>query len=292
MKKFNSLGELLVDYREYNGISQNEFADNVNVDVRTVQRWERDVTLVKPDKEEEIVLATLLPYQLIRNLNASVPIPTFYDFLIRKYSLTPLTNELPDAGWFKAQINIKTNRLRKIDFDFDIKHIVHFIESQHNDNHNVNKELIRAAIKLLPDLNVVLTDDSGYYVGHSIILPLKEETYLKLRNRKLRKDEIRVSDLVNPNDQKRPIFFNYDVTADCNDNIFYIVCDFLRYFRDFEKDYLFCSYTERPDSLKLTEQVGIKVIWEDKLRMEELGIDVAPRFTEGNYKEFLSDLIS
>lgn len=292
MKKYNSLGELLIEYREFNNISQSDFAIDLNVDVRTVQRWERDVTLVKPDKEEEIVLSTLLPYQLVRNLNASVPIPTFYDFRIRKYSLTQLTNDLPDAAWFKTQINIETNRLRRIDYDFDIKHIVHFIDSQHNDNHFVNKELIKEAVRLLPELNVVLIDDSGYYAGHSIILPLKKDTYLKLRNREMTKSEIRVSDLTSHMEEERPIFFNYDVTADCNDNIFYIVCDFLRYFRDFKKDYLFCSYTERSDSLKLSEQVGIEVVWEDEVRKKELGIDVAPRFTEGNYKKYLIDLDS
>lgn len=290
MKKFNSLGELLVEYREYNDISQNEFADSVNVDVRTVQRWERDVTLVKPDKEEEIVLATLLPYQLIRNLNASVPIPTYYDFYIRKYSLTTLTNELPDASWFKSQINIETNRLRKIDYDLDIKHIVHFIESQHDDNHQVNKDLIRRAIELLPELNLVLTDDSGYYSGHCIILPIKEETYLKLRNREIVKSDLRAKDLVDRTTLERPIFFNYDVTADSNDSIFYVVAAFLRFFKNFKGDYLFCTYTERPDNINLNQQVGIKVVWEDKERMEELGIDVAPRFYEGNYKNFLKEL--
>ena len=88
MKKYNSIGELLADFRKLNKISQAEFASRLNVDIRTVQRWENGTTLIKSEKEDEIVKETILPYQLVRNLNAVVPIPTFYDFSLRKYSLS------------------------------------------------------------------------------------------------------------------------------------------------------------------------------------------------------------
>ena len=42
MKKYKSLGELLIDYRKENELSQFDFAAQVNVDVRTVQRWEKE----------------------------------------------------------------------------------------------------------------------------------------------------------------------------------------------------------------------------------------------------------
>ena len=87
MKKYNSLGQLFIDYRAFNNMSQADFANLVEVDVRTVQRWEKDVTLIKSEKEEDIVMETLLPYQMIRNLNATISIPTYYDFKLRKYSL-------------------------------------------------------------------------------------------------------------------------------------------------------------------------------------------------------------
>ncbi|MCK5814625.1 MAG: hypothetical protein KAH07_01650, partial [Flavobacteriaceae bacterium] len=269
MKKYNSLGKLLVDYRSFNDISQPKFAFNVNVDIRTVQRWERNISLIKPEKEEEVVLKTLLPYQLVHNLNATVPIPTYYDFRIRKYSLNEFSQELPNTTWFKTKIDIETKRERLIDYDYDIKYIVRFLDSQHNDDHFVNKELIKEAIRLLPELNFVITDDSGYYAGHCIIFPIKESTYLKLRNKTLKKNEIRKSDLVNSNEGERAIFFNYDITADCNDNVFYIIATFLRFFRDYKEAYLFCSYTERIDTLKLTNEFGLKMVWKDTERQKE-----------------------
>ena len=96
MKKYSSIGELLIDYRTLNNISQIELASKFDLDVRTIQRWEKNITLLKADKEEEMVDVTFIPYQVIRNLNAPVSIPTFYDFnkesipclqLLRKYPI-------------------------------------------------------------------------------------------------------------------------------------------------------------------------------------------------------------
>ena len=121
MKQSQTIGQLLMDFRKENKVSQLDFAATVQVDIRTVQRWEKDETLIKPEKEHEIARFTLLPYQLIRNLNTTVPIPTYYDFRIRKYSLSELSNELPDADWFKERINDFSKRVRTIDVDRDME---------------------------------------------------------------------------------------------------------------------------------------------------------------------------
>ena len=115
MKNYLTIGALLIDYRKENQLSQLDLSSQINVDVRTVQRWEKDITLIKLDKEREIVETTLLPHQLIRNLNATTPIPTYYDFRIRKYCLSELNNTLPDANWFKPRINEISKRVRTID---------------------------------------------------------------------------------------------------------------------------------------------------------------------------------
>ena len=110
MKRYYLFSELLIDYRKYYKLSQLDFANKLQVDLRTIQRWEKDLTLISADKEEDFVLETLIPYQLVRNLNAKVPIPTFYDFKHRKYSLDELTNSLPKAKWFKEHINLKSKQ--------------------------------------------------------------------------------------------------------------------------------------------------------------------------------------
>ena len=61
MKQYFSIGELLIDYRLENDLSQMDLSSLINVDIRTIQRWEKDITLIKPGKEKEIVEETLLP---------------------------------------------------------------------------------------------------------------------------------------------------------------------------------------------------------------------------------------
>ncbi len=289
MKKYNSIGELFIDYRGFNKLPQTEFASILNVDLRTVQRWEKELTLIKSEKEEDIVLATLMPYQLIHNLNATVPIPTFYDFNTRKYSLSKQTNELPKLSWYLDQIDITTNNLRTIDFDFDIKHLAQFIDSQRRNKSNINNDLIKEAIRILPELNFVLTGKAGYYSGHCIVLPLTEDAYIKLRNRELSNKDLRANHLINYKLLEQPIFYRYDLTGDCNDTVFYVMAQFFRFFRNNEnKNYIWCGYTERDDSYNLNLQLGLNVVWEDKVLQEELGLKAPPRFFEGNFNDYLA----
>lgn len=289
MKKYNEIGDLLIDYRKVNRISQAEFAARLNVDIRTVQRWENGSTLIKPEKEEDIVNETFLPYQLLRNLNASVPIPTYFDFSLRKYSLSEVTNKLPNAHWFKDNIDIATKRIRPLDYVTDIDYIVKYMQFHKKVTRSL-KDVIKEAVRLLPEMNLIITDDSGYYSGHSLIFPLKPEAYEKLRSREISEQELTVNDLISHRKLDRPIFFAFDITADSNDNIYYISSQLLRFVRDKpNQKYLFCSIPFRYDNLEVSDQLGLKIVWEGDKGLNEYGLEVFPRFQEGNFRNFLSD---
>lgn len=291
MKKYHSLGELLVDYRKENDLSQSDFAAQMNVDVRTVQRWEKDETLIKPEKEKELSDDTLLPYQLIRNLNAVSPIPTFYDFRIRKYSLTRLNNELPDADWFKERIDELSNRTRTIDPEKDIEILRRDLKTQKLGESPLRLDLLKRAQEVLPELNLIIMDRFNNYSGHSIFFPISLLCYTKLVRREIRPDQIRAEDLVNYKNRERPVFLNYDITADCNDNIFFLAHQILKFFVDLPTDdYVFCSFTSRYDSYTLNEQMQLDLVWEDPTETDALGLEYHPRLYEGNLNSFLSDL--
>lgn len=290
MKKYLSIGELLFDYRTENQLSQMDFSSEINVDIRTIQRWEKDITLIKPDKEKEIVEATLLPYQLIRNLNATEPIPTFYDFRIRKYSLTELNNELPDANWLKPRDSDFSNRIRTIDVSDDKDILYKDLKIQKFGRTPILKSVLSRAIELLPELNLIIMDDYQNYSGHCIVLPISTDTFQKLNNKEITDAEITLQDLVNYKTVEQPVFFNYDITADCNNNVFYLAHKYLRFFLDFPYGtYEFCSYTMRYDSYRLNEQLGLELQWEGEVQSDHLGLEYHPRFYTGNFDKFLSD---
>ena len=288
MKKYNSLSELLSDYRILNNISQVDLAAKMNVDIRTVIRWEANETLIKSEKEEELVDETFIPYQVIRNLNASVAIPTFYDFSLRKYALAELSVELPDADWIKAQMDNPTKRIRTISFESDIDNIIRYAQFLYNTPKPIHKELIREAAKLLPELNLIISDSSGYYSGHCVIFPMSLSTYQKLKDREIIESQLTINDLVDYRKESCPVFHFYDITADCNENVYYLVGDFLKFFRDQPlTDYLVSSLTTRSDSYEINKQLGMNLVWEDREEQESLGTKAPPRFYTGNYKDFL-----
>lgn len=282
MNKYNSLGALLIDYRRINRQSQSDFAARLNVDIRTVQRWEKNKTLINQEKEEELVFEPLLPYQLIRNLNAAVTIPTYFDFEIQKYSLSKISSKLPEALWFRNQMDVTTKRIRKIDFKFDIDYIMRSLELKNNKSNAINKNVLLKAIEMLPELNLIITDDSGYYSGHMIIFSITVSAFKKLKNREISKNDLTISDIVNYKSQEQSIFMGYDTSADCNDNYYYLISPFLNFFNSISSEgYIFCSVADRTDYFELLKETGIEMIWEDTKNVK-----FPIRFYEGNFNDF------
>ena len=288
MKQYFSIGALLIDYRHDRDLSQLDLSSLINVDIRTIQRWEKDVTLIKPDKEKEIAEATLLPYQLIRNLNAAVPIPTYYDFRIRKYALTELNNDLPDARWLTDRVKEFSKRIRTIELKTDIEVLRKDLLLQKNNEEPISRNLLSRAIDMLPELNLIITDDFGNYSGHCITLPLSLEAYKLLKNREMSDKDINVSHLANYKTMDKPIFFNYDITADCNANVFYLAHQYLSFFKGLTAPYEYCSHTMRYDSYKINEQLGLQLLWENPIQRDGLGLEYHPRFYAGNFNSYFA----
>jgi len=289
MKKYSSLGELITDYRELNQLSQTDLASKFDLDVRTVLRWEKNETLLKPEKEEQMAAITFIPHQVLRNLNTPHPISTYYDFEIRKYSLSPVSNELPEAEWIKDKIDVASNKIRQIETDNDIDNIIRYTLLQKDSLKTINKNLIKEAIKLFPELNLIVTDELGNYAGHSLYFPLNTTTYHKIKEQKLMENNLTIRDLVNYKTQSPPVFYCHSITADCNENFFFIIGTVLKFYRDYflDKDYIYALITSRYDSYDMSEDLGIKLVWEDIIQQEKLNLKAPPRLLEGNFTNFL-----
>ena len=145
MKKYKTLGDLVIDFREQQGISQTELASQFDVDIRSVIRWEKNESLLSSDKEKAMAEITFIPYQVIRNLNTVNQIPTFYDFDLRKYSLSTISTNLPDADWIKSRIDYQTDRIKPIVAKENLKQIIRFTELQKNPLKSLDSDLILEA---------------------------------------------------------------------------------------------------------------------------------------------------
>ncbi len=285
MKKYTSIGALLIDFRKFNNVSQAELASKFDVDIRTIIRWEKNETLLKPDKEEEMVDITFIPYQVIRNLNAPVSIPTYYDFNVRRYSLSNISKELPDPHWI-IDMHAETNRMRTIKYESDLNEIIRYTKSQPHVAKPISKELILRATELLPDLNQIIFDTSGFYSGHNVFLPISKRLYNKIRKRTLTENDITINDLIDYKKHKNPVFYAYDMCSDCNENFFYLVASIFSFLKDIEKDFIYASYTSRNDSYHINSLMGTYIVWENKELQKEIKSLAPPRLYESNYAVF------
>jgi transcriptional regulator with XRE-family HTH domain len=283
MKKYKNLGELLLDYRVLNNMSQLDMASTMNVDTRTISRWEKNETLVKPEKEKELVERLFIPYQVIRNLNTDQPIPIYYNPDLRTYSLSAIMQKAA-ASWYKSDLPIESESIRLISKDTDIEFIAD-IQQINKNAKPIKPALINEAAKILPELNLVLSDQSGFYAGHITILPLKYNAYLKLREREIDESAITLADLSHTFDKNILVFYFYSLYADNLENAYSLMNRVLGYFREKQfKNYIFAGLSSRKNKIELLREMGLKIIWE--ATSEEIpGHSFA--FLEGNFDMFL-----
>ena len=154
----------------------------------------------------------------------------------------------------------------------------------------IRKGLILKALELLPELNSILFDSSGYYAGHSVFFPISQSCYNKIRDKSIKEEDLSELDFIDYNREDNPVFYAYDVSADCNGNLFYIIGAIMKFFRDLKnKKYLYASYTSRDDTYDLNKQIGVTMVWEDKVKQEKLKSKAPPRLYEGNFEKFLNE---
>ena len=283
MKKYFSLGGLIKDYRVFHELTQTELADKLDADLRTIQRWEQDRTNIREEKVAELVEKTSLPFQLVRNLNATDPIPTFFDFKTQKYSLTELSTDIPDVDWYKRKMDRTTTRMREMNLEYDFEYLMNYMDIPEEHHFNLRK-VIRESIKLLPELNQIITDELGFYAGFSLIVPISIDARELLRNQELRSEQLTTDHVKDYRFLEKPVFFVFNLSADCNDNIQYLVGNMLSFFQKNDHlDYIYCGFGERQDTYHIHDQLGFEEVW--RIPDGDYGL----RYFEGNFKKFLSN---
>jgi hypothetical protein len=103
--------------------------------------------------------------------------------------------------------------------------------------------------------------------------------------------ELKPGDLVNYKTQTTPVFYCHSITADCNENFFYIIGEVLKFYRDVAPDnYIYALLTSRYDSHAMSEQLKVKTVWEDYELKDSHNLLDAPRLVEGDFKKFFKSL--
>jgi transcriptional regulator with XRE-family HTH domain len=286
MKKYTSFGELLKDYREFYGLAQEDIAALLDVDRRTVARWEQNVSWLKQDREKLFAEKSSIPLQVIRNLNAETPIPAWYDLKKRVYSLSKASYKLQKASWYHPVESLDTERFHSISGEEDFQFITD-IQRLNKNPRPLKPELIKEAANLLPELNVILHDHAGLYAGHMAVLPLKYATYFKIRRGEIPESSLQPVDFDGYRQSSPMVYYYYSIYADSPDNTYYIASRLLNYFKQKrDKDYLFAgiSYGLREMKVNLFKEMGLRTVWEKPVAE---GASEKMLLLEGNFDMFL-----
>ena len=284
MKKYQTLGELLIDFRKHRNMTQLDFAAILDVDARTILRWEKNESLIKVEKEKLLIEIFGIPHQVLRNLNTDKPIPIYFDFNRWAYSLSSLSMMVKNSAEFKTDVEFDTDRIETISKEEDIEFIT-YIQTNQKNCEPLNAEVIRTAAKLLPELNLVIYGQSGFHEGHISILPLKYDSFIKLRDKTMRENELTINDLNNNSTDKTLVFFYYSVYANSTENIYFLMNKLLSHFKNKKyKDYIFAGISYRKNKVDRLQEMGMKVIWEEP---HSEGCDTTATFVAGNLDEFL-----
>lgn len=285
MKKYLTLGELLSEYRAYHRISQLDLAAKLDVDVRTVIRWEKNESLVKQEKETDFVKKLGIPHQVIRNLNSENPIAIYFDFFRRVYSFSRLSQKVSSNSEFILNPLIDTERIKLISEDRDLEFIT-YIQRLSKNNQPLKPQLVLEAARILPELNLVLYSHSGFCAGHIAVLPLKYSSYLKIRNQEMPEGNLNSSDLTFDLNNSPQVFYYYSIYAESIENAYYLVNRTIDHFkRKKYKDYIFAGISYRKTKIDFLQEVGLKVIWEKYTNDD--GESLAT-LMEGNLDNFIS----
>ncbi len=284
MKKYHSLGELLFDFRKHRNLSQLDLSALLDVDVRTVIRWEKNESLIKVEKEKVLIESFGIPHQVIRNLNTDKPISIYFDFNKWAYSLSSLSKMITNSSEFITDYELKTDRVQTISDDEDIKFIT-FIQKNQKNCKPIPEAVVKMAAKLLPELNLVINGQSGFHEGHIAILPLKYESFVKLRDKTMRENQLNTNDLTRNYNEGTLVFFYYSLYANSVDNTHYLVNRLLAHFKNKKyDDYIFAGISYRRQKVDRLQEAGLKVVWEEPL---ENDCENTAIFVAGNFNDFL-----
>ncbi|MBA3035783.1 MAG: helix-turn-helix transcriptional regulator [Desulfobacterium sp.] len=215
LKLYKALGHLIKDYRKWRQLTQASFAELIGISVRELQYWEKGSRNAHISNLHDFSEITGIPMQVCVALNADQPVWYSLQKRVFAYSLLEASqlsgNDLL-GGHQKGRDGIYT-RDEPIESDKHISLILSCHRQIYGTDKLLGKDVIKAASTILPDLNRIIFDSWGHYVGHQICLPIKKDIYEQLKQHREFEPHLTpeaISDILSLNEG---VFFSYSSFA-------------------------------------------------------------------------------
>lgn len=261
---YESLGALIKDFRLWRDMSQESLAASIGISVRALQNWEADRRCARIDNLHDLAEVTGVPMQVCVALNARQPL--WYSLRKRRFAYSSIEEALYSSHELLKHYEQSDDRaLTKYASITSDKHISMILARHceiYGTENPLRKEVIKVARALLPDLNRIIFDSWGHYVGHTVCLPIKKSVYEQIKGKKTFEDYLttgRLSDIVA---LQEGVFFFYSMFA-ASANIGYLnYISNVQYFSGIKPKtgYLLAAFVVPVEGKELFENMGMRVV--------------------------------
>lgn len=260
MEFYTHLKDLIKDYRKTFGLSQKDLAASLDTDVRTVIRWEKGEAVMNPDRIKEFSERLFIPYQVLVNLNFPTPLPVYYSIQARTYALDAGTTQITYVDWLKQRVELGKVKIKPIETEKELKFIRRVLNLRGKQDF-VNNSVILEAVKVLPELNVILLNEFGECGGNLVFFPLKYEVYMKLKKGKMKEKDIQKADFRDKDDKDgKTVFYFYSLYAEKFSNVFHLMNLVFEFFKKQNNDHLVAGKACIPSRMEFLKNIGLNKV--------------------------------
>ncbi|MBU1053483.1 MAG: helix-turn-helix domain-containing protein [Proteobacteria bacterium] len=259
-KLYKSLGSLIHDYRQCYNLSQEKISELIGISVRELRNWETDRCHARIENLHDLSEVTGIPMQVCVALNADQPI--WYSLQERRFAYSSMEAQFYSHELYKFSEQLGDSFIVRAERVSKDKHISMILSYHREIYHTVKpllKDVIKKAAMLLPDLNHIIFDSWGHYVGHIIFLPLRSDIYEKIKMQESFEHYLtcdRINDILSINEG---VYFNYSSYAASINASHQNIVRIARYFAKIKekKRYIVAGYSPVEETCKLYNKIGM-----------------------------------
>ncbi|MBA3035539.1 MAG: helix-turn-helix domain-containing protein [Desulfobacterium sp.] len=272
-KLYKSLGSLIKDYRQWRGLSQEYVSELIGVSVRQFRNWEANRRSVRMENLHDLSELTGIPMQVCVALNADQPL--WYSLQKRWFAYSSVVAQSLPNELFKSTGKLYddlTLTKEKITTDKQYKMVL----SCHHDIYRTLKPLKRDVVEkasmIVPDLNFIIYDSWGHYVGHSIWLPIKKDVYAKLKKQESLENYLAVKSISDIITLKDGVFLFISSYISSLNVAYYKLIESVRSFAEVgnKERYLIAMYTAMTEVHELFSTIGMRIVGSYKQERSEV----------------------
>lgn len=262
---YKTLGLLIKDYRQWQKLSQDEFAELIKVSVRQLRRWEAGLSHASIENLQDIAKATGIPMEACIALNADNPL--WYSLEKRRFAYSLIEVDL-------IRVNDLLKGHRQSDKGIPIKNEeiitdkhIDMILSYHRDSYGTKKPLSKnvfmKAIRILPDMNLIIFDQWGLMVGYVVCLPMRMDMYKELIRQKILEDYLVTEKISDISGLHEGVFFHYSIFSASLSVAYPMIVNNLRYLSKMKQKegYIAAFHTATVKGKEFFCDLGMRTVW-------------------------------